>query len=109
MALVILQIYLRRTRRRAGRRLAYNTWPLMDGHLIPGGLFAQQPHGSTSSRIRRRSSFMHRLGAYVLFSFAIFHMVVGAQVRAELARRTARGRSSCFGLVMIQAMIGIMA
>jgi cytochrome c oxidase assembly protein subunit 15 len=45
----------------------YNTWPLMDGRLIPEGLFALHPRWANLFENALTVQFNHRLLAYILF------------------------------------------
>jgi heme a synthase len=62
--------------------LAYNTWPLMDGRLVPSldGLFAVSPWAENFVDNVALVQFNHRLGAYVLLGLAVFHAL---QTRRE--------------------------
>lgn len=53
--------------------LAYNTWPLMDGHLIPGGLSAMMPWWLNAFENAATVQFDHRLLAYVLAVVVVWH------------------------------------
>lgn len=50
--------------------LTYNTWPLMDGSLVPSGLAALQPYWLNLVDNVTAIQFNHRLGAYVLVAAA---------------------------------------
>jgi cytochrome c oxidase assembly protein subunit 15 len=65
--------------------LAYNTWPLMDGSLVPGGLFVQEPGWINFFENAKTVQFVHRTGGYVLFAMALWHMI--AARRAEPGTR----------------------
>lgn len=51
----------------------YNTWPLMDGQVIPQGLGAMQPTWINVFENALTVQFDHRLLAYGIFALAIFH------------------------------------
>ena len=55
----------------------YNTWPLMDGALVPplDHLFKVQPLWENLVDNPTTVQFNHRLGAYLLLGFAIWHAV----------------------------------
>ena len=53
--------------------LAYNTWPLMNGAVIPDGLFVMQPWHLNLFENALTVQFNHRIGAYLLFAWAIAH------------------------------------
>jgi cytochrome c oxidase assembly protein subunit 15 len=55
--------------------LTFNTWPLMDGRVVPAGLLIQSPFWRNFFESVATVQFDHRLGAYLLFAAAIFHAV----------------------------------
>ncbi|MFP4538830.1 MAG: COX15/CtaA family protein [Dichotomicrobium sp.] len=65
--------------------LSYNTWPLMDGALVPDGLFVMQPWYLNLFENALTVQFSHRLGAYALFAWALAHAI--AMIRACHAAR----------------------
>jgi cytochrome c oxidase assembly protein subunit 15 len=83
--------------------LTYNTWPLMDGELIPGvaKLFIVQPFWENFVDNPTLVQFNHRLGAYLLLALALWH--------ALAARGTGiAGRAwHLFGMVAMQGVLGI--
>ena len=81
--------------------LSYNTWPLMDGGLVPSGLFVQSPWWRNLFENVATVQFDHRLGAYVLFAIAWGH---AWQARGTPYVRTAVGLAL---LVSLQAVLGI--
>lgn len=54
--------------------LAYNTWPLMDGQVIPGGLFIMQPWYLNLFENAMTVQFSHRLAAYLLAALTAWHV-----------------------------------
>jgi cytochrome c oxidase assembly protein subunit 15 len=104
--MAIFQIYLGALVAGLDAGLSYNTWPLMDGAVVPGGLFLQQPWWINLFENPKTVQFVHRVGAYVLFTLALTHMI--ASLRA--APRTTHARRSLvlFALVCLQATIGIL-
>jgi cytochrome c oxidase assembly protein subunit 15 len=90
---------------RAG--LIYNTWPLMDGGLIPGGLFAQSPWWRNLFEDVTTVQFQHRLLAYIVVLLALCQAVAAARAapRTALARR-----AMAVGLLALsQAALGVTA
>ncbi len=51
----------------------YNTWPLMDGKMIPSGLNAMQPLWKNLFENALTVQFNHRMLAYVVFALSVFH------------------------------------
>jgi cytochrome c oxidase assembly protein subunit 15 len=105
--LVLLQIYLGGLVAGLDAGLSYNTWPLMDGRLIPGDLFIIEPAWRNLIENPKTVQFIHRLGAYVLFAAALWHMI--AVRRAEPGTTHARRALVLFHLVLLQAVLGIVA
>ena len=81
--------------------LTFNTWPLMDGALVPSGLLVQQPWWRNFFENVATVQFDHRVGAYTLFIVALIY--------AALASRTpqASGAQRLALLILLQAVIGI--
>ncbi|MCF3639488.1 COX15/CtaA family protein [Rhizobium sp. TRM95111] len=105
-AMAVFQIYLGALVAGLDAGLSYNTWPLMDGAVVPGGLFVQQPWWINLFENPKTVQFVHRLGAYLLFALVLAHMV--AALRAAPETTHARRTVLLFGLVCLQAAIGIM-
>lgn len=103
--LVLFQIYLGALVAGLDAGFTYNTWPLMDGAIIPGGLFVQQPGWINLFENPKTVQFVHRIGAYLLLAAVLYHMV--SSLRAASDTTHARRSVVLFGLVMIQAAIGI--
>ncbi len=85
--------------------LAYNTWPLMDGQLVPKGLFVMQPWFLNPFENAMTVQFNHRIVAYVLAGFAAWHVW-----RVLAAHDDGRVRTSAMVLgflVALQILIGI--
>jgi cytochrome c oxidase assembly protein subunit 15 len=89
---------------RAG--LIFNTWPLMDGRLIPSGLFLQSPWWRNLFEDVTTVQFQHRLLAYCVVLLALWQAVATARAapRTALARRAA-----AVGLLALsQAALGVL-
>lgn len=105
LALVLVQIYLGGLVAGLDAGLAYNTWPLMDGGLVPGGLLVQSPLIANFFESPKTVQFVHRIGAYVVFLAALWHMI--AAMQADVATTHARRAVILFLLVTGQAAIGV--
>ncbi|MBP2234895.1 cytochrome c oxidase assembly protein subunit 15 [Sinorhizobium kostiense] len=105
-AMSLFQIYLGALVAGLDAGFTYNTWPLMDGAIVPGGLFVQQPAWINLFENPKAVQFVHRLGAYLLIALALMHMI--ASLRAAPETTHARRSVLLFALVAIQAAIGIM-
>jgi len=55
----------------------YNTWPLMDGAIIPGGLLAINPWWLNAFENALTVQFDHRILAYTIFALALFQAAYG--------------------------------
>ncbi len=90
---------------RAG--LTYNTWPLMDGRLVPPAenLLRMEPWWKNFLENVTTVQFDHRMFAYILVLTALWHAFAlksGAPGTPAAARAT-----ELFGMVLMQAGIGI--
>lgn len=103
--LCMVQIYLGALVAGLDAGLTYNTWPLMDGAIIPGDLFIQQPWWINLFENPKTVQFVHRMGAYALLLLAIWHMV--AMLRDAPGTTHARRSVVMLGLILVQAGIGI--
>jgi cytochrome c oxidase assembly protein subunit 15 len=81
----------------------YNTWPLMDGRLVPpmADLFVVSPVMENFVDNATLVQFNHRIGAYLLLALAIWHAIAarGTAV-AKMARMLA-------AMVLLQGVLGI--
>lgn len=59
--------------------LVYNTWPLMDGELIPPKMYTQVPWWLNLFENLTTIQFNHRVTAYVIVAVVLFHAVVLAR------------------------------
>ncbi len=103
--LVLFQLYLGGLVAGLNAGLSYNTWPLMDGTVVPGGLFAIDPAWRNFFENPKMVQFAHRLGAYILL-LAAFWQAFAAAIR-EPRTTHARRAAILLGLIIIQAGIGI--
>lgn len=90
---------------RAGR--SFNTWPLIDGALIPdtSRLLFEQPWWRNFFDNVLTVQFTHRMLAYTLFALAIAHAVDALRLRAGAVANGALGIAAA---VTIQAALGIL-
>jgi cytochrome c oxidase assembly protein subunit 15 len=103
VALAFVQIFLGGLVAGLDAGLTFNTWPLMDGALVPSGLFVQSPAWLNLFENVATVQFDHRLGAYILFALALGH---GLQARGTAAAGSAARLAA---LVTAQAALGIAA
>ena len=87
--------------------LVYNTWPLMDGAIVPSAatLFPLQPWWANLFETIATVQFAHRIGAYLLVAFAAFHAI--AAIRSQPRTRTATLAGVILALIVAQAALGI--
>lgn len=90
---------------RAGR--VYNTWPDIDGALIPSAarLFFEQPWWRNLFDNALTVQFMHRMTAYTLLALATAHAIDAMRSRA--GRPVAGGALAIALAVLLQAVLGI--
>jgi cytochrome c oxidase assembly protein subunit 15 len=105
LVLVLVQIYLGGLVAGIDGGMSYNTWPLMDGSIVPGDLLVIDPTWRNLFENPKTVQFVHRCGAYVIFLTALWHMIA---TRRHLPGTThARRALVLFHLVLAQAVIGI--
>jgi cytochrome c oxidase assembly protein subunit 15 len=107
VVLVIAQIYLGALVAGLHAGLIYNTWPLIDGALVPpvSGLLFDQPAWRNFFENPLTVQFDHRMIAYGLFAVALLHAV---DVWRTFEGRTLRiGAAVLAAVVCAQAALGI--
>jgi cytochrome c oxidase assembly protein subunit 15 len=106
LVLALVQIYLGALVAGLRAGLIYNTWPLIDGALVPDA--ARLLHDTPAWRNLFENTLMvqfnHRMVAYALLGFAIAHAIDAAMT----ARRAAAPAIVLAGVVALQAVLGIM-
>src|SRR5215216_1617507 len=108
LALTFLQIYFGAlvAGLRAGR--VYNTWPEIDGALIPSTarLFFEQPWWRNLFDNTLTVQFEHRMTAYALLVLALLHAIDALRFRAGTA--VISGAWWLVAAVILQAVLGIL-
>ena len=91
---------------RAG--LVYNTWPEIDGALVPASerLWFEQPWWRNLFENTLTVQFEHRMTAYALFALAVFHAIDAVRSRARSA--AVNGALWLAAAVTLQASLGIL-
>jgi len=99
VVLIFLQIILGALVAGLDAGLTFNTWPLMDGRLVPGGLDAMSPWYLNLFENVATVQFNHRMLAYVIFVLALLHVarVMGRRLEDE---RMMHGRGSALVLLL---------
>jgi heme a synthase len=87
--------------------LTYNTWPLMDGQLVPStsALFVVKPWVENFVDNVVLVQFNHRMLAYALVAFALWH--AWSIRRKAPASGAARRATAMAGLTLAQMVLGI--
>lgn len=107
MALVLLQIYAGALVAGIDAGLAYNTWPLIDGTLVPSfeRLFFVAPAWRNFFENDLLVQFNHRIVAYILCIAVALHLVDVLRSRATAVARNSALAVAC--AVLLQAGLGI--
>jgi cytochrome c oxidase assembly protein subunit 15 len=101
VGLALVQIFLGGLVAGLDAGLTFNTWPLMDGGLVPGAAFALSPWWQNVLNNVAMVQFQHRFMAYVLLAAVMVHALRGA---------SSDHRAGAFlvaVLVLAQAVIGV--
>jgi cytochrome c oxidase assembly protein subunit 15 len=88
---------------RAG--FAYNTFPLMNGHLVPPGLFTLDPWWSNLFSNMATVQFNHRMIAWLLVVLVLAFWI--AARRVAMAPRKRLATHALLGLLLVQVALGI--
>ncbi|MDB5621025.1 COX15/CtaA family protein [Tardiphaga sp.] len=108
LGLTFLQIYFGAlvAGLRAGR--VFNTWPEIDGALIPSAsrLFFEEPWWRNLFDNVLTVQFEHRMTAYALLALALWHAVDAVRSRAGAA--VIKGAWWMVAAIMVQATLGIL-
>jgi cytochrome c oxidase assembly protein subunit 15 len=106
VVLVLAQIYLGALVAGLRAGYAYNTWPLIDGALVPrvARLFFDTPLWRNFFENVLTVQFDHRMLAYAIFVIALLHAFDAAGMKDHRARR---GAFVLFGAVILQMALGI--
>jgi cytochrome c oxidase assembly protein subunit 15 len=106
--IVILQIYFGAlvAGLRAGR--VFNTWPDIDGAFIPSAarLFFEQPWWRNFFDNTLTVQFTHRMLAYLLLAYTLWHVGHAIYVRADV--RVVRGALLLAATTALQAVLGVL-
>lgn len=106
VVLVLVQIFAGGLVAGLDAGMAYNTWPLMDGHLIPPAvqLAAAEPFWRNLFENALTVQFNHRMIAYALWTLALLHALDTRRVGGVMVQRA----WVLFALVTAQASLGIL-
>jgi cytochrome c oxidase assembly protein subunit 15 len=84
---------------------AYNTWPLMDGRLIPNGLGTLSPWYLNLAENVTSVQFNHRMAAYLLLVAAVWHVMRAR--RLAPGTHVAATAHHLVAAVALQAALGV--
>ncbi|MEP3631111.1 MAG: COX15/CtaA family protein [Hyphomicrobiales bacterium] len=105
LVLVFIQIFAGALVAGMDAGLAYNTWPLMDGGLVPDGLAVMEPFWLNSFENAKAVQFNHRFIAYGLWVLALIHALwITGKAASSRVKVSAW---LVFAAVTGQALIGI--
>lgn len=105
VALVFVQIVMGGFVAGLDAGFGYNTWPLMDGAIIPTGLGVMEPAWRNLFENALTVQFVHRMIAYVIVAFALVQAWLIA--RAGAGSELKRSSLIVFVAVLAQAGLGI--
>ena len=107
LVLVLLQIYLGALVAGLRAGYIYNTWPLIDGALVPDAaqLFSASPLWRNFFENVLTVQFDHRMLAYLIFVCALLHTLDVARTAKAGPART--GAFLLFAAIALQVLLGI--
>jgi heme a synthase len=108
LVVTFVQIYLGALVAGLRAGLVYNTWPAIDGGLVPTAarLWYEDPWWRNLFENALTVQFDHRMMAYALFLLALWHAVEAARSRAPAS--VINGAWLLFAAIMVQAVLGIL-
>ena len=106
LVLTLFQVYLGALVAGLRAGLIYNTWPLIDGRLVPdaSSLFHDMPWWRNLFENTLTVQFNHRMAAYLLLVLALLHLVDVART----APRVLPLAAALAGAIVLQAALGIL-
>ncbi|BBE71498.1 COX15/CtaA family protein [Oharaeibacter diazotrophicus] len=102
---VLVQIFLGGLVAGLDAGYVYNTWPLMEGRLVPDGLWFLSPWWLNFFENHLTVQFVHRCGAYLVLALAVVHALDAR--REALDPATERRALLVAALVSAQAAVGV--
>jgi heme a synthase len=108
LGLTFVQLYLGALVAGLRAGLVYNTWPDIDGGLVPdtARLFFEAPWWRNLFDNQLTVQFEHRVTAYTLFALAVLHAIDAITSRASPS--AIRGASWLAAAITLQATLGIL-
>ncbi len=84
---------------------SYNTWPLMDGGIVPGGYFFLSPWYVNFFENIATVQFNHRLAGYAIFVVAC--IILALSRRAALSAEAGTLLNLLLGMILVQIGLGV--
>ncbi len=106
VCLVFLQLFLGGLVAGLNAGLTFNTWPLMDGQLVPKGLLVMNPVWLNFFENVMTVQFQHRMMAYLLVLIGL--MLTYATFRVSRRGALRRAGAHVGGFILVQAVLGIL-
>jgi heme a synthase len=108
VGLTFVQLYLGALVAGLRAGLVYNTWPEIDGALIPAAarLWYETPWWQNLFDNALTAQFEHRMTAYALLALAALHALDAMRARAGMA--VVKGALWLLGAIVLQATLGIL-
>ncbi len=103
MALIFMQIIAGAFVAGLKAGFTYNTWPLMDGQIVPAGLLAMSPWWLNLFENIATVQFTHRVTAYALVVYALLHAAAAWRAGSPAANSALLIAAAVF----VQAAIGV--
>lgn len=100
-AMIFLQIVLGAFVAGTDAGVVHNTWPLMDGRLIPEGLAVLSPWYLNLFENVLTVQFNHRIGAYILLAWICGHVIWVVQRKGEGLPAVGAGLLAVIALVQV--------
>jgi len=105
LALLMIQVFLGGLVAGLDAGLTFNTWPLMDGAIVPDGLWIVEPVWRNHFENVATVQFQHRMAAYGLTALALFTTYRTLRTRRRPA--VAKAAIALGALTLVQASVGI--
>ncbi|GAB4518111.1 MAG: COX15/CtaA family protein [Roseibium sp.] len=106
LALVFLQIFLGGLVAGLNAGLTFNTWPLMDGQIVPHGLLAMSPWWLNFFENVMTVQFQHRMTAYAILAAGLI-LAIGT-LRISQNGQLRRAGAHVGGFLVLQVILGIL-
>ncbi|WP_282045744.1 COX15/CtaA family protein [Roseibium album] len=106
LGVVFVQIFLGGLVAGLNAGLTFNTWPLMDGQLVPGGLLMMKPVWLNFFENVLTVQFQHRITAYLLVALGLW--LTWATFKASHRKELRRAGAHIGAFIFLQAVFGVL-